>query len=276
MIDQLVEYLGYPFVRHALVAGTLISIAAALLGVSLVLRRLSNMGDGLSHVAFAAMAIGGVMSFSDAFLTGLVATSICSIVLMAARSHAKTKGDAALAMLSVGMLAIGYLAVNLFPKSSNVSGDVCTTLFGSTTILTLSNRDVWLSCALSIAVVLFCVWTHHRSLEFAFDEDFARVEGGWVRGFNVLSALVVAIVVIVSIRLVGALLVSALLVFPAASALRIFRSYRAVCVFSALFAVFSAVTGVLTSVLAGTPVGATIIAVDMFVFAVCWIIGKRG
>ena len=276
MVDQLVEYLGYPFVRHALVVGTLISVAAALLGVSLVLRRLSNMGDGLSHVAFAAMAIGGVMCLTDNFLPGLVATSACSVVLLSARSHSKTKGDAALAMLSVGMLALGYLAVNLFPTSSNVSGDVCTTLFGSTSILTLSDRDVWVSGALSVAVAGFCVWTHHRSLEFAFDEDFARVEGGRVRAFNTISALVVAVVVVVSIRLVGALLVSALLVFPAASALRIFKSYRAVCAFAALFAAVSALTGVLTSVLAGTPVGATIIAVDMFVFAVCWIIGKRG
>lgn len=275
MINQLLEYLAYPFVRYALIVGTLIAIASALLGVTLVLRRLSNMGDGLSHVAFAAMAIGGVMNWTNSFWFGLVATSICSIILLSARSHARTKGDAALAMLSVGMLAIGYLAVNLFPTSSNVSGDVCTTLFGSTSILTLTEGDVWCCAGLSVLVVLFAVWTHHRGLEFAFDEEFAQVEGGHIKCYNYLLAVVVSIVIVVAIRLVGALLVSALLVFPAASALRIYKSYRSVMIFSSVFAAFSALAGIILSILCGTPVGATIIGVDMVMFVLCWLVGRR-
>lgn len=276
MFDTLVEYLGYPFVRHALLVGTLVSVSAGVLGVPLVLRRLSNMGDGLSHVAFASLAIGGVLNMTGSFIPGLVGTSVCSLILLAARRRSKTKGDAALAMLSAGMLGIGYLVVNLCPSSSNVSGDVCTTLFGSTSILTLERQDVWICLGLSVAVLAFGVWTHHRGLEFAFDEEFARVEGGRAGLYNGLLAVVVATVIVVSIRLVGALLVSALLVFPAASALRLFRSYRAVMLSAALFAACAALTGILASVTLGTPVGATVIAVDVLGFGICWLVGRKG
>ncbi len=276
MADSLVDYLGYPFVRHALLVGTLVAVSAALLGVPLVLRRLSNMGDGLSHVAFAALTVGSAAHLAGGLVSSLVATSICAVVLLGVSRRTRTKGDAALAMLSSGMLAVGYLVANLAPPSANVSGDVCTTLFGSVSILTLSDADIWACSGLSVAVVAFCAWTHHQSLEYAFDEDFARVEGGHVRLYNVLSALVVAVVVSVAIRLVGALLVSALLVFPAASALRLFRSYRAVVVFAALLAGATALGGILVSVLAGTPVGATVIAMDLLAFAACWLAGRRG
>ena len=274
MSGDLLEYLSYPFVRNALVAGVLISLCAALLGVSLVLRRLSFIGDGLSHVAFGAMAVAAVLEMKGDLSLSLPLTIACSVVLFMTGRTSKTKGDAALAMLSVGAMAAGYMLMNLFPSSSNVSGDVCTTLFGSTTILTLTSGELWTCVALSAAVILFQMLTYNKSFEFAFDEEFARASGGGVTAFNMFSAVVVAIVIVISMRLVGTLLVSALLVFPAVSALRICRSHLAVTLCSAALAVAGALSGILVAVVAGTPVGATIVAVNMAVFAMCCAIGK--
>ena len=274
MSGDLLEYLSYPFVRNALVAGILIALCAALLGVSLVLRRLSFIGDGLSHVAFGAMAVATVLETKGDLSLSLPLTVACSVVLFMTGRTSKTKGDAALAMLSVGAMAVGYMLMNVFPSSSNVTGDVCTTLFGSTTILTLTSGELWTCVALSVAVVLFQVFTYNKSFEFAFDEEFARASGGGVAAFNMFSAVVVAIVIVISMRLVGTLLVSALLVFPAVSALRICRSHLAVTLCSAVLAVIGAFAGILVAVVAGTPVGATIVAVNMATFAICCLIGK--
>ena len=274
MIDELLRYLAYPFVRYALAAGVLIALSAALLGVPLVLRRLSFIGDGLSHVAFGAMAVAGVLNFAGNLTVSLVLTIACSIVLALTGRASQTKGDAALAMLSVGAMAAGYMLMNLFPASSNVSGDVCTTLFGSTTILTLTSGELWTCVALSVAVIAFQALTYHRSFEFAFDEDFARASGGGVTAFNLLSAVVVAVVIVVSMRLVGTLLVSALLVFPAVSALRVCRSYLAVTLCAAVLAVVGVLAGMLAAIVAGTPVGATVVMVNLAVFAICYAIGK--
>ncbi len=273
-MDELLRYLSYPFVRHALAAGILIALSAALLGVPLVLRRLSFIGDGLSHVAFGAMAVAGVLNFADNLTVSLILTAICSIILLMTGRTSQTKGDAALAMLSVGAMAIGYLLMNRFPSSSNVSGDVCTTLFGSTSILTLTPRELWTSVVLSGAVILFQALTYHRSFELAFDEDFARASGGGARAFNLVSAVVVAVVIVVSMRLAGTLLVSALLVFPAVSALRVCRSYLAVTLCAAALAVVGALTGMLAAIVAGTPVGATVVAVNLVIFAICYAIGR--
>ena len=273
-MDELLRYLAYPFVRHALAAGILIALSAALLGVPLVLRRLSFIGDGLSHVAFGAMAVAGVLNFADNLTVSLILTAACSIILLMTGRTSQTKGDAALAMLSVGAMAVGYLLMNRFPSSSNVSGDVCTTLFGSTSILTLTPRELWTSVALSSAVILFQALTYHRSFELAFDEDFARASGGGARAFNLVSAVVVAVVIVISMRLAGTLLVSALLVFPAVSALRVCRSYLAVTLCAAALAVVGALTGMLVAIVAGTPVGATVVAVNLVIFGICYAIGR--
>ena len=171
-------------------------------------------------------------------------------------------------------MAVGYLLMNRFPSSSNVSGDVCTTLFGSTSILTLTPRELWTSVALSGAVILFQALTYHRSFELAFDEDFARASGGGARAFNLVSAVVVAVVIVISMRLAGTLLVSALLVFPAVSALRVCRSYLAVTLCAAALAVVGALTGMLAAIVAGTPVGATVVAVNLVIFGICYAIGR--
>jgi zinc transport system permease protein len=268
------EYLSYPFVRNALVAGVLISLCAALLGVPLVLRRLSFMGDGLSHVAFGAMAVAGVLNFADTMALSLPVTIAAALVLMRSGRGAKTGGDAMLAMLSVGAMAAGYLVMNLKPSSSNVSGDVCTTLFGSVSILTLTTLDMWLSVGLSVVVCVLWLFSYHRVFDMTFDESYARASGANATLFNTFAAVVVAVVIVISMRLVGTLLVSSLLVVPAIAAMRVAKSFRAVCIVAAVFTVVCSLVGIMVAVVAGTPVGSTIVASDIVAFLLVSITGR--
>lgn len=244
MSETIIEYLSYPFVRNALVAGVLISLCAALLGVPLVLRRLSFIGDGLSHVAFGAMAVAGVMNFADTMALSLPVTIAAALVLMRSGRGSKTGGDAMLAMLSVGAMAAGYLMMNLKPSSSNVSGDVCTTLFGSVSILTLTTSDMWISVGLSLAVCALWLFSYHHVFDMTFDEAYAQASGSSVTLFNTLTAVVVAVVIVISMRLVGTLLVSALLVVPAIAAMKVAKSFRAVCIVAAVFTVVCSLAGI--------------------------------
>ena len=274
MVETIVEYLSYPFVRNALVAGVLISLCAALLGVPLVLRRLSFIGDGLSHVAFGAMAVAGVMNFADTMALSLPVTIAAALVLMRSGRGAKTGGDAMLAMLSVGAMAAGYLMMNLKPSSSNVSGDVCTTLFGSVSILTLTASDMWISVGLSLAVCILWLFSYHHIFDMTFDESYARASGSSMTLFNTLSAVVVAVVIVISMRLVGTLLVSSLLVVPAIAAMKVAKSFRGVCAVAAVFTVVCSLAGILIAVVAGTPVGSTIVAADIVAYLLMSGIGR--
>ncbi|MBP5652544.1 MAG: metal ABC transporter permease [Lachnospiraceae bacterium] len=262
-------YLQFPLVRYALIVGVLIALCSSLLGVTLVLKRFSFVGDGLSHVAFGAIAIASVFNLSNNMYLVLPITIISAILLLRTGQNAKLKGDAAIAMISVAALAFGYLLMNLFSTSSNLSGDVCSTLFGSTSILTLSKRDVWLCVVLSIAVLLVFVLFYNRIFAVTFDEVFMRATGSHADGYNLLIAVIIAVIIVLAMNLVGSLLISALVIFPALSAMRIFKSFRSVTVFSAILSVFCAFFGMLISILAGTPVGATIVAVDTLAFFAC-------
>ncbi len=264
ILETLTFYLSYPFVRYALIVGVLVALSASLLGVVLVLRRLSYIGDGLAHVAFGAMAIATVMNVTNNMLLVLPITILFSILLLHGGRRVKIQGDAAIAMMSVGALAIGYILFNLFPpKGGNVSGDVCTTLFGSTSILTLSRQEVWLSIGLSAGVVLLFVLFYNRVFALTFDGEFAAATGMNTGLYNIAIAVVIAAVISLAMNLVGSLLISALLVFPALSAMRVYKSFRAVVICSAVFGVTAALAGILVSILAGTPVGATIVAADI-------------
>jgi len=268
------EYLAYPFVQNALAAGLLVALASALLGVTLVLRRLSHIGDGLSHVAFGAMAVAGALNLSGDLALSLPVTAACAVLLLRRGGKARIRGDAALAMLAVGAMALGYLALNLRPGSSNVSGDVCSALFGSTSILTLSAGDVRLCAALSLGVTLFFVLFRHRIFEISFDPDFARACGTRTGPWETALALLSAVVIVLAMRLVGTLLVSALLVFPAVSAMRVARSFRSVLLVAAATGVFCALAGILVSVVAGTPVGSTVVAADIVAFLAFSLAGR--
>ncbi len=273
IITALQTYLSYSFVRYALIAGVLISLCAALLGVSLVLKRYSMIGDGLSHVAFGAMSIAAVLSLAP-MTVAMPVTIVAAVVLLGLNSNGKIKGDAAIAMISVGALALGYLLLNVFQTASNVSGDVCSTLFGSTSILTLSVSDVWLCVGLAILVILTFVIFYHKIFAVTFDEEFARATGTNVRAYNILIAVVTAVVIVLAMNLVGALLISALIIFPALSAMRVFKSFRAVMASAAVISVLCSVLGILASVIYGTPVGPTIVAADIVVFAAFSLAGR--
>ena len=274
MLSSLALYLQYPFVRYALIVGTLIALCSSLLGVSLVLKRFSFIGDGLSHVAFGALAVATVLKLSNNMFFVLPVTVLCAVLLLRSGQNGKIKGDAAIAMLSVGALALGYLLMNLFSTSANVSGDVCSTLFGSTSILTLTKGEVWLCAVLSLLVVAVFVLYYNRIFAVTFDESFARATGLPAGAYNLLIAVITAVIIVLAMNLVGSLLISALVIFPALSAMRLFRSFKAVTVCSALLSVCCAVLGILVSILAETPVGSTVVAADLLAFGVCALLGR--
>jgi len=266
-MEKLALYLTYPFVRYALIVGVLIALCSSLLGVPLVLKRFSYIGDGLSHVAFGAMAVAAVLGLTDRMPLVLGVTIVCAVILLRTGQNARVQGDAAVAMLSVGSLAVGYLLMNLYPTSGNVSGDVCSTLFGSTSILTLTRGEVWLCAALSAGSVAAFAVFYNKIFAVTFDESFARSAGTNAELCNLLMAVVTAVIIVLAMNLVGSLLISALVIFPALSAMRIFRSFRSVTVCAAAVSVVCALAGILISIAAGTPVGSTIVAADMAVFA---------
>lgn len=274
MISTLISYLAHPFVRYALIVGVLIALCSSLLGVILVLKRFSYIGDGLSHVAFGAMAIAAVVGLTDRMALTLPITIVCAILLLWTGQNTKIKGDAAIAMISVGALAVGYLLMNLFPTSSNISGDVCSTLFGSQKILTLTKPEVILSIVLSVVVVVLFVAFYNRFFAVTFDESFAKAVGTKTNLLNLLIATVIAVIIVLAMNLVGSLLVSALVIFPALSAMRIFKSFRSVTICSACLSVTCALLGIILSILWGTPVGSTIVVTDIAAFIVCIIIGR--
>ena len=274
MFETLHMYFQYPFVRYALIVGVLIALCSSLLGVTLVLKRFSFIGDGLSHVAFGAMAIASVLNITNNMLFILPVTVICAILLLRAGQNTRIKGDAAIAMISVGALAIGYLLMNLFSTSPNISGDVCSTLFGSTSILTLTKGEVWLCAILSIVVVAIFILFYNKIFAVTFDENFAKATGTRANAYNLLIAVVIAVIIVLAMNLVGSLLISALVIFPALSAMRLFKSFRSVTISAAVMSVISATAGILISILAGTPVGSTIVAVDIAVFLVSYGIGR--
>ncbi len=274
LIIKLQFYFQYPFVRYAMIVGVLIALCSSLLGVILVLKRFSFIGDGLSHVAFGGIAIASVLGISNNMAVVLPVTVLSAVLLLRTGKNTKIKGDAAIAMISVGSLAIGYLLMNVFSSSSNVSGDVCSTLFGSTSILTLSRLEVLLCVILSVTVVTLFAVFYNRIFAVTFDEDFAQASGLRAEAYNLLIAVVTAVIIVLAMNLVGSLLISALVIFPAISAMRIFKSFLPVVCFSAAISVICAALGILISVLAGTPVGSTIVAADLAAFLICCIAGR--
>ncbi len=274
MIETIIGYLSFPFVRYALIASVLIALCSALLGVTLVLKRFSVIGDGLSHVAFGALAIATVLRMEHSMLLVMPVTIVCAVLLLCTGQGTKIKGDAAIAMLSVSALAIGYLIQNVFSTSSNVSGDVCSTLFGSTLILTLTKTDVWVCVGMSAIVVLVFLLCYHKLFSVTFDTSFAAATGVHAKAYNLLLAIACAVMIVLAMNLVGSLLTSALIVFPALSAMRLFRSFQGVILCAAVLSVLCAVLGLGIAILASTPVGATIVAVDLGTFLLCAGVGS--
>lgn len=267
-------FTNYPFVRYAFIVGLLISLCASLLGVTLVLKRFSFIGDGLSHVAFGAMAVAIVAGMTNQMVIILPVTVLSAILLLRTGQNTKIKGDAAVAMISVGALAIGYMLINVFSKSANVAGDVCSTLFGSLSILTLKASDVWLCVILSVIVIALFLLFYHKIFAVTFDESFASATGLRANAYNLLIAVITALIIVLAMNLVGSLLISALIIFPALSAMRLFRSFKAVIICSAVISVICAAFGIILSILCSTPVGSTIVCADIAVFLIFALIAK--
>ena len=275
MFNKLVVLVSeHAFVRYAIIVGVLIALCSSLLGVTLVLKRFSFIGDGLSHVAFGAMAVAAIVGVTNNMLIIMPVTVISAILLLNTGQNAKIKGDAAVAMISVGALAVGYLLMNVFSTSSNLSGDVCSTLFGSTSILTLTKGEVWTCVIVSVVVIALYIFLYNKIFSITFDENFAQAIGIRAKLYNLMVAVIIAVIIVLAMNLVGSLLISALIIFPALSAMRVFRSFRAVVICSAIFSVICALMGFIVAILWGTPVGSTIVAADIVGFATFTIVGK--
>ena len=273
IFSKLAFYFSKDFVVYALIVGVLISLCSSLLGVTLVLKRFSFIGDGLSHVAFGTMAVAGVLGLTNDMFLVLPVTVVSAVFLLKSGQNAKIKGDAAVAMISVGALAVGYLLMNIFSNKPNLAGDVCSTLFGSTSILTLSQFEVWLCVILSVAVVIAFVFLYNKIFCITFDEPFATATGTKASFYNFILAVIIAVIIVLAMNLVGSLLISALVIFPALSAMRVFKSFLSVTVCSAVLSVLCSSIGIIISILAGTPVGSTIVAVDIVLFFAFYVIG---
>ena len=273
ILQELSFYLSYPFVRYALIVGVLIALCSSLLGVTLVLKRFSFIGDGLSHVAFGAMAVATIFKLVNTIFI-MPVTIIAAVLLLRTGQNTKIKGDAAIAMLSVSALAVGYLVMNIFSTSANVSGDVCSTLFGSTTILTLTEGEVISCIIMSVLVVAFFILFYNRIFAVTFDENFTKAIGKNAEGYNLMIAVITAVIIVLAMSLVGSLLISALIIFPALSAMRVARSFKGVVVYAAILSVVGAFFGIVLSILCSTPVGATIVILDLILFFINCIIGK--
>jgi len=274
VFETLSLYFSYPFVVYAFVVGILIALCSSLFGVVLVLKRFSFIGDGLSHIAFGAMAVAAVVGITDNMLIVLPVTVAAAILLLRTGQNTKIKGDAAIAMVSVGALALGYLLMSVFSPSVNVAGDVCGTLFGSSAILSLTAAEVSVCGVLSLFVVLVFLMLYRKIFAVTFDEDFARATGVRASLYQLLIAVVIAVIIVLAMNLVGSLLISALVIFPALSAMRVCRSFRSVVICAAALSVTCAALGIVAAILWPIPVGPTIVATDIAAFFVCWGVGK--
>lgn len=273
ILQKLSLYWQYPFVRYALFCGVMIALCSSLFGVTLVLKRFSFIGDGLSHVAFGAVSIATVLNLTNQTPLVMLITVLSAVLLLRTGQNTKIQGDAAVAMISVGSLAMGYLLLNVFSSSTNITGDVCSTLFGSTAILTLTQTDVWLCVGMSIFVVAVFIFFYNKIFSVTFDENFSNATGTKAEHYNLLISVIIAVIIVLAMNLVGSLLISALIIFPAISAMQIFKSFRSVTICATIFSIICTIFGILASILAGTPVGATIVAVDIVGFALFYLCG---
>lgn len=274
IITELQYYFSYPFVRYALVVGVLVALCSSLFGVSLVLKRFSFIGDGLSHVAFGAMAFATMFKLANTTVLVMPLTVLAAIFLLRTGQNTRIKGDSAIAMLSVGALAVGYLIMNVFSVSANVSGDVCSTLFGSTTILTLTGAEVMICIVMSVIVVAFFVLFYNRIFAVTFDETFLRATGKKAELYNLMIAVITAVIIVLAMNLVGSLLITALLIFPALSAMRVMYSFHSVVIYAAVLSVLGAFAGMILSILFSTPVGATIVVMDILIYLINCLAGR--
>jgi len=269
MIQILQEMLSYSFISRAIIVGILVSLCAALLGVSLVLKRFSMIGDGLSHVSFGALAIAIAMNIAPLKLS-IPVVIVAAFFLLRLSSNSKIKGDAAIALISSSALAIGVIVIS---RTSGMNADVESYMFGS--ILAMSDDDVKLSVLLSIVVLILFVFFYHQLFTVTFDENFSRATGVNVNVYNMLIAILTAVTIVLGMRMMGAMLISSLIIFPALSSMRIFKSFRHVILSSAIISVVCFIVGMVLSYQYSIPVGASVVVVNLVVLIISALIGKH-
>ena len=274
MITTLAFYIRFPFVRYALIVGVLIALCSSLLGVTLVLKRFSYIGDGLSHVAFGAMAVAAVLNLTNDTLLVMPVTVVAAILLLRTGQNTKIHGDAAIAMLSVGSLAVGYLLLNLFSTSTNINGDVCGTLFGSTSILTLTTAEVWLCVAASVVVIFIYVFFYNKIFAVTFDENFSKASGVKVNFYNTLISIFTAVTVVIGVKMMGAMLISSLIIFPSLTSMRVYKSFLSVTICSAVIAMINFIAGLIASYVLSIPAGASVVVANLIMFVAFIIVGN--
>lgn len=267
MFSIISEMLAYPFLVRALVVGTLISLCAALLGVSLVLKRYSMIGDGLSHVGFGTLAIATALNMAPLQLT-IPVVVLAAFFLLRLSESSKIKGDAAIAMISSGSLAVGVMTISF---TTGMNTDVCNYLFGS--ILSLSQADATLSIYLSIAVLVLFIIFYVRLFAITFDETFARATGTNTKLYNMVIAFLTAITIVLGMRMMGALLISSLIIFPALTAMRVCKKFLSVVICSAIISLICFAVGMIISYEFATPSGASVVSVNIVMFLIFSVIG---
>lgn len=267
MPDLFGELFSYSFILRALTVGMLVALCSALLGVSLVLKRYSMIGDGLSHVGFGALSVAMAMNLAPLQVAVPVVVA-AAFLLLRISENSRIRGDAAIALISSSSIAIGVIVTSL---TSGMNADVYNFLFGS--ILAMSRGDVYLSVILSVIVILLFIFFYHRIFAVTFDENFARATGTKVGLYNMMIALLTAVTIVVGMRIMGSLLISSLIIFPALSSMRLFRSFRGVIVTSAFISMFCFFWGITASYVFDTPAGASIVVVNLLTFILCCVIG---
>lgn len=270
-MSELWMYLQLSFVQNAIIVGILISLCTALLGTSLALRGYSFLGMTLSNVSFAAMSLSSVIGIISMPFTLLI--TMTSSVLLLKNTH-DSRNDSRLAMIAIASLAFGYMIMNIFPSTSNISADVCVALFGSISILTLTTSDVIICVLLSIATIIIFVAYYHQIFGITFDSTFMKTSGLSINYYNIIYAILTAIVIVLAMTFVGSLLVSALLLLPCMSSMCIFHSYQKVVISSTIISVLVAIIGMIVSILYSTPVGASVVMIHVIVYIICFIFRK--
>lgn len=261
-MEMFIEMISYPFIQRGIIVGILVSLCAALLGVSLVLKRYAMIGDGLSHVGFGALAFASVMNIAPLGLAMPVVV-VAAFLLLRISENSKIKGDSIIALISTGALAVGVMAVSL-KKGVNI--DIHNYMFGS--ILAIEKQDVILTLFLSIIVISLYLFFYSQIFAVTFDEAFAKATGINVEFYNMLIAFLTAITIVLGMRLVGALLISSLIVFPSVISIKVFKSFRMVIIFSSIVSVFSFISGIFISYLYSTPTGASVVVVNIIMLLI--------
>ena len=267
MLDKLIEMFSYPFMVRAILVGTMVSLCSALLGVSLVLKRYSMIGDGLSHVGFGALAIAAAANAAP-LAVAIPVVVLAAVLLLRISGSSKIKGDAAIALISTSALAVGVMVISM---TTGMNTDVYNYMFGS--ILAMSSGDVRMSVLLSAAVLILYILFYHKIFAITFDETFALATGVKANLYNTLIAVLTAVTIVLGMRMMGALLISSLIIFPALTSMRVCRTFKSVVINSAVISVVCLFIGITVSYVWATPAGASVVIVNIAALLIYTIAG---